>query len=83
MREDEVYLEGDPQVDSTRRHMERVLKGSPGPRRWPWFAAALGGGGLWALWRLGQDAARTRPTADAGKTSSGSSNTASRDPRRR
>jgi hypothetical protein len=69
MREgEEVYLDGDPQVDSTRRHMERVLKGSTGGRRWPWFAAALGGGGLWALWRLGQDAAKTRepknPTND-------------------
>ncbi len=61
---DTVYLEGDPDVDSTRRHMERVLKGSPGPRRWPWFAAALGGGGLWMLWRIGQGAARARESSD-------------------
>jgi hypothetical protein len=67
-----VYLEGDPDVDSTRRHMERVLKGSPGPRRWPWFAAALGGGGLWMLWRVGQGAARARQSEDE-VTKSGSS----------
>jgi len=59
-----VYLDGDPDVDSTRRHMERVLKGSPGRRRWPWFAAAVGGGGLWMLWRVGQGAARVRQTSD-------------------
>jgi hypothetical protein len=76
---EEVYLEGDPEVDSTRRHMERVLKGAPRPRRWPWFAAALGGGGLWALWRLGQDAARTRSAPDPGKTAGTPSNTAPRD----
>ncbi|HTI37517.1 MAG TPA: hypothetical protein VL484_08175 [Vicinamibacterales bacterium] len=61
MRErEEVYLDGNPDVDSTRRHMERVLKGSPRPRRWPWLAVALGGGSVWMLWRLGQGAARAR-----------------------
>ena len=70
MRDGDVYLEGDPEVDSTRRHMERVLKGSPGRRRWPWIAAALGGGGLWALWRVGQAAARAREPRDDERTSS-------------
>jgi hypothetical protein len=63
MRERDVYLDGDPGVDSTRRHMERVLKGSPGTRRWPWFAAVLGGGSLWMLWRVGQGAARGNETS--------------------
>jgi hypothetical protein len=63
-----VYLDGDPEVDSTRRHMERVLKGSQGRRRWPWFAAALGGGGLWALWRIGQGAAQSREPPEGSRT---------------
>ena len=51
--EDGVYFEGDPAVDSPRRHLERVLKGDPPRRRWPWIAAAVAGGsGAWALWRL-------------------------------
>jgi hypothetical protein len=50
---DEVYFEGDPEHDSARRHMERVLKGDPPRRRWPWIAAiAAGGGGAWVLWRV-------------------------------
>lgn len=56
---DSVYFEGDPATDSARRHMERVLKGEPA-RRWPWFVAALGGGALWTLYRLGQTAAARR-----------------------
>ena len=41
---DSVYFEGDPETDSTRRRMERVLKGVPPRSRWPWIAAALGSG---------------------------------------
>jgi hypothetical protein len=51
---DSVYFDGDPKTDSTRRHMERVLKGEEGQRRWPWALAALGAGGVWMLWRLGR-----------------------------
>jgi hypothetical protein len=47
---DTVYFEGDPEFDSSRRHMERVLKGET-TRKWPWLLAALAGGGLFALWR--------------------------------
>ena len=53
---DEVYFDGDPATDSARRHMERVLKGEPSPRRWPWVLAALGGGGVWWLFQLGRTA---------------------------
>jgi hypothetical protein len=59
---DSVYFEGDPDTDSTRRHMERVLKGTPPPRRWPWVLAALGTGGVWLLWRLGRASAREKDT---------------------
>lgn len=46
-----VHFDGDPEVDSQRRHLERVIKGYPPRRRWPWFVAAVAGGGLWAAWR--------------------------------
>jgi hypothetical protein len=46
--------------------MERVLKSPEPARRWPWIVAALGGAGVWLLWRLGRVAARTpdAPTAE-------------------
>jgi hypothetical protein len=52
--EGDVYFDGDPEHDSRRRHMERVLKSGPGGpprRRWPWVLAIVGGG-AWAAWRL-------------------------------
>ncbi len=49
---DEYYFDGDPAVDSTRRHLERVLQGRP-RRRWPWVVALVGGAGAaFALWRI-------------------------------
>jgi hypothetical protein len=59
-----VHFEGDPEVDSTRRRMERVLKGAPPPPRWPWIAAVLGGTGVWLLWRTGRSAARSNSPDD-------------------
>jgi hypothetical protein len=59
---DRVYFDGDPSTDSARRHMERVLKSPEQTRRWPWLLAALGGGGVWMLWRTGRAAARARNT---------------------
>jgi hypothetical protein len=63
-----VYFEGDPATDSARRHMERVLKGERPRRRWPWLIAALGGAGVWFLWRSGRESQRT-PQGPAGETS--------------
>ena len=48
---DEYYFDGDPAVDSTRRHLERVLQGRQ-PRRWPWVVAAFAGGAAFAFWRM-------------------------------
>jgi len=59
---DSVYFEGDPETDSTRRHMERVLKGERVPR-WPWLLGAVGGGAVWMLWRAGREAAERREKA--------------------
>jgi len=58
---DSVHFDGDPETDSARRHLERVLTGKEPPRRrWPWMVAALGGGGLWLLWNSSRAAARTK-----------------------
>jgi hypothetical protein len=47
-----VYFEGDPQTDSARRHLERVLSQSQEPRRrWPWVLGVLGGWTIWRAWR--------------------------------
>lgn len=61
---DDVYFDGDPAVDSSRRHMERVLKGEPRPRKWPWFLAAMAGGGLWALWRTAEQVRADKERSD-------------------
>ena len=62
---DIVHFEGDPETDSARRHLERVLKAPAPAPRWPWLIAALGSGGVWMLWRLGRAAARTTPAPAA------------------
>lgn len=49
---DDLYFDGDPEHDSRRRHLERVIKGGPPRRRWPWVVAIAAGGGAWALWRV-------------------------------
>ncbi len=60
---DDIYFDGDPAVDSTRRQMERLMKGQQ-PRRWPWVVAAIAGGGAaFVLWR--HRARRTRSAHDA------------------
>ena len=69
---DRVYFDGDPSTDSARRHMERVLKSPEQIRRWPWLLAALGGGGVWMLWRTGRAAARARNTPTDKPTEGGS-----------
>ena len=67
----DLHFDGDPATDSARRHLERVLKGEPA-RKWPWIMAALGGGGLWMLFRMGGDAARSRKPAEPGPAPSSS-----------
>jgi hypothetical protein len=52
--------------------MERVLKAPEQTRRWPWLLAALGGGGVWMLWRTGRAAARARNTPTDKPTEGGS-----------
>jgi hypothetical protein len=45
----ELFLKGDPEVDSTRRHMERVLNAS---RTDTLRKAAVAGAAAWGVWRL-------------------------------
>jgi hypothetical protein len=68
---DNVYFDGDPGTDSTRRHMERVLKSPEPARRWPWVLAALGSGGVWLLWHLGRGAVREKESDAADPNRSG------------
>ena len=60
----DVYFDGDPAVDSSRRHMERVLKGEVTRRKWPLIVTALAGGSLWALWRVASDGSRVKASGD-------------------
>jgi hypothetical protein len=48
---DDLYFDGDPAEDSNRRRLERVIKGGPPRRRWPWVMAVLAGG-AWTAWRM-------------------------------
>jgi hypothetical protein len=64
---DDYYFDGDPAVDSTRRHLERVLQGRP-TRRWPWLVAALAGGAAFAFWRIRSRMARPSETSSHAET---------------
>ena len=68
---DEIHFEGDPAVDSRRRHLERVLKGEPPRRRWPWIAAVVTGGAAWGIWRVLQ---RPRPDSQSRAARAAASN---------
>lgn len=46
---DDLYFDGDPETDSARRHMERVLKGER-PRRWPWVVGTAMAVAAWYFW---------------------------------
>jgi hypothetical protein len=68
MMSDNMYFEGDPATDSTRRHLERVLKQSERQRRWPWVVAAMTGMAAWYLWPRGAGRARRESTANVSET---------------
>ena len=61
---DDLYFDGDPAEDSNRRRLERVIKGGPPRRRWPWVMAILAGG-AWTAWRMTHPKS---PQADAGQS---------------
>jgi hypothetical protein len=54
MAENYYYFDGDPETDSARRHLERVLKEPTTPhRKWPWVLAAVAGVATWYFWPRG------------------------------
>lgn len=75
--DDYLHFDGDPAVDSPRRHLERVIKGQPPRKRWPWLLAAVAGGGLWAAWRT-VIRSQAEVSGDGGKDATGSSDPAAR-----
>lgn len=75
---DDVYFEGDPEFDSRRRHLERVLKGGPPRRKWPWVLALAAGGGAWALWRVLQRERAATGSSPVAHEDSGGGSTISR-----
>ena len=64
---DDLYFYGDPETDSARRHMERVLKGER-PRRWPWVVGTAMAVAAWYFWPRGRtQQAQKDATGAAGK----------------
>ena len=61
---DDLYFDGDPALDRRRRHLERVLRGDPPRRKWPWIVALLAGGSTWAIWRAGKEAEEKKGDSD-------------------
>jgi hypothetical protein len=68
---DDLYFDGDPAEDSSRRHLERVIKGGPPRRRWPWVMAIVAGG-AWTAWRLTHP--KSTRQSDAGRPPSDQNN---------
>lgn len=48
---DDLHFDGDPATDSTRRRLERVMKGESRPR-WHWIAALAAGSTALFFWQL-------------------------------
>jgi hypothetical protein len=49
--DENYYFDGDPETDSARRHLERVLKEpETRHRKWPWVLAAAAGVAAWYFW---------------------------------
>jgi hypothetical protein len=51
---DDLYFDGDPETDSTRRHLERVLKEPRKHRRWPWVVGSAAALAAWYFWPRGR-----------------------------
>lgn len=65
MAENDYYFDGDPETDSARRHMERVLK-EPATEhsKWPWVLAAVAGVATWYFWPRSTKNGNTQAAAD-------------------
>ena len=63
---DDLYFDGDPETDSARRHLERVLKGER-PRRWPWVVGTAMAVAAWYFWPRARTQTQNDATDGAGK----------------
>jgi hypothetical protein len=61
--DDDVYFDGDPATDSTRRHLERVLK-EPRRRRWPWVVGSVAALAAWYFWPRVSAAGKSKEGSD-------------------
>jgi hypothetical protein len=66
----DLYFDGDPARDSTRRRLERVLKEEPVARErpqsaWPWKTTLLAGGTAFLWWQLRRRRLRREAEAEA------------------
>jgi hypothetical protein len=50
---DELHFEGDPETNSTRRRLERILRAEEQPRsEWRWVAALAAGATALLFWQV-------------------------------
>jgi hypothetical protein len=66
--DEDLYFEGDPASDSTRRHLERVLNEPRRRRRWPWVVGSVAAVAAWYFWPLGAPARPPKEADDSAKT---------------
>jgi hypothetical protein len=59
---DDLYFDGDPETDSTRRHLERVLKEPRTHRRWPWVVGSVAALAAWYFWPRGRSTQPEEPS---------------------
>lgn len=67
---DDVYFDGDPETDSTRRHLERVLNEPRRHRRWPWVVGSVAAVAAWYFWPRRQAAQVDKETKAPSQSSS-------------
>jgi hypothetical protein len=60
----DLHFDGDPETDSTRRRLERVMKEERPRSWWPWKTALLAGGTAFVWWQLN----RRKPRKDGDGT---------------
>lgn len=51
--DDNVYFDGDPATESTRRQLEQLMKETRPRRRWPWMVGAVAAAAAWYFWPRG------------------------------
>jgi hypothetical protein len=63
----DLFFDGDPETDSTRRRLERVMKEKPARVRWPWKTALIAGSSVFMFWQLNRRRSRRNGDGNPGK----------------